>query len=126
MVASPHFGHLEPMLIAVQLEGAGVTETPEVVSRTPASGTSSRWNGSPPRAPGASARRTQAAARALGWLERRTVRIHAPRPGFRARGRALPTTTTTDRADLRSHQVQPPDRAVSTDAKDRPSERNGA
>ena len=52
MTAAPDFGHLEPMLDAAQreLEAAGVTDTRASCSRTPAIGTSARWNGSSTRA----------------------------------------------------------------------------
>jgi hypothetical protein len=44
-VDSPDFGHLDPMVEAVEteLEAAGVTDTPTLSSRTPAIGTRSRW-----------------------------------------------------------------------------------
>ena len=48
MVASPDFGHLEPMLCAAERElaVAGVSDTPQVVLADAATGTTSRWSAS--------------------------------------------------------------------------------
>ena len=45
-VASPDFGHLEPMVAAAERElaAAGVTDSPRSCSPTPATGTRSRWS----------------------------------------------------------------------------------
>ena len=51
MVASPDFGHLEPMLHAArrELAGAGVSDNRRWCSPTPATGTTSRWTRHRPR-----------------------------------------------------------------------------
>jgi hypothetical protein len=48
---SPDFGHLEPMVeaTAAELEGAGITDSPQTVVADPATGTQSRWSASSTR-----------------------------------------------------------------------------
>lgn len=48
-VDGPDFGHLVPMVEAIvrELDTAGVSEAPEVMVATPATGTTSRWTSSP-------------------------------------------------------------------------------
>jgi hypothetical protein len=82
MVASPDFGHLEPMLCAAERElaNAGVRETPQVVLAD-----AGYWHheqmecivdrGIAVLIPPDSSRRKGAPG-----LERRPVRVHAPRP----------------------------------------------
>src|SRR5271154_3749308 len=47
-------------------------------------------------------------------MGRRRLRAHAPSALHRARSRALPETPGDDRAGVRTHEVQPPDRSLPT------------
>jgi transposase len=115
MVASPDFGHLEPMLSAAraELEAAGVSDTPQTVL--------ARRRLLPPSPDRTRGRRRHTGAHPAGLqaphghparLGRRALRVHAPRPGDRAGHRALPTATTPHRAGVRQHQVQPQARTL--------------
>ena len=70
------------------------------------------------------ARRQQAQRHPAG-LGRRPLRVHAPRPGHRARRRALRQAPGDDRAGLRQHQVQPRHRPLPADEAEPPCAPNG-
>ena len=115
MTAAPDFGHLEPMLDAAQTR-----TTRGRRERDPRRAARGRWLLAPApdgtdRRPGHHcpdpARRQQAQGRSAG-LGRRPLRVHAPRPRDRARGRALPPTPADDRARVRPDQAQPPHRSL--------------
>ena len=116
-VDSPDFGHLEPMIAAAEreLEAAGVSETPEVVLAD-----AGYWHhdqmdelagrGTTVLIPPDAGKRKGARP---GWdggryaFMRRVLATDAGRD-------ALRQTPRHDRADLRRHQVQPPDRPLLT------------
>src|SRR3954453_18677764 len=116
-VDSPDFGHLEPMVAAAltELERAGVEALPEVVLAD-----AGYWHQAlmerlvsdamavlvPPDA------KKRAGARP-GW-DGGGLRLHASRPGHRARRRALRQAPDDARARVRRHQVQPPRRSLPT------------
>src|SRR3954468_17043083 len=114
-VDSPDFGPLEPMVRAAltELERAGVGASPEVVLAD-----AGYWHQAqmehlvsdamavlvPPDA------KKRGGARP-GW-DGGGLRLHASRPGHRARRRALRQAPDDGRARVRRHQVQPPRRSL--------------
>ena len=92
---------------------AGVTDTPGVLLAD-----AGYWHQHQmqrdrrPRHPGADPARREQTQRRPAGLGRRPLRVHAQRARHRTRRRALPTTTTDDRARLRQHQVQPRHRSL--------------
>src|SRR4051812_9616854 len=114
---SPDFGHLEPMVAAAEreLQAAGVTETPKVVLAD-----AGYWHhdqngrGRQPRHRGPDPARRRQTQDPQARLGRRPLRIHAQRARNRRRPRPLHQTPGHDRAHIRQHQVQPPDRPLLT------------
>ena len=104
------FGHLEPMLDAAQheLHAAGVDRHAWgaagrrrlLARRADAADRRARY-------PGVDPARHQPKTPNPPQLGRRPLRLHAPRPGFRAWRRALPQTPANDRARVRADEVQP-------------------
>ena len=128
IVASPDFGHLEPMLDAArrELDGRRRRPTrPTSWSPTPATGTSSRWTTHRRRHPGADPARRRQAQDTRPGLERRPLRLHAQRAGHRARRRALPQTQRSSSRSSRTPNTTAASTA-STDEAEPPSAPNGA
>ena len=103
-VDSPDFGHLEPMIDALeqQLTRVGIAERPEVVLAD-----AGYWHQEQmerdhqPRDAGTGAAGLPQPQRRARWLERRDVPLDATRPRPRARQRSLPKTAGNDRARVR-------------------------
>jgi transposase len=114
---SPDFGHLEPMVDAAreELAAAGVTDTPGVVVAD-----AGYWHQAQMESivsqghPGADPARRRQAQRHPTRLGRRPLRLHAQRARNHPGQRALPKTPGDRRADVRQHEVQPPDRPLPT------------
>src|SRR5215211_3236554 len=115
MVASPDFGHLEPMLGAAcgELGAAGVADTPEVVLADAGywhheQMTALNERGIELLIPPDSSRPQGRPARLGGRRLRRDARAARDRP----RRRALRQTPTHDRTRLRPDEIQPPHRPL--------------
>jgi hypothetical protein len=76
-------------------------------SPTPVTGTPSRCRPWPPTASSSSSRPTPTSVKEPAGVERRVLRVHAPRPRDSVRRGALPPDARHDRAGLRRHEVQP-------------------
>ena len=124
---SPDFGHLEPMVRATQRELRGVERRrPERrARRRRLLASAPDRDGRQRRHPGARPTGLRPAPRHAPGLDRRPLRLHAPRARDPARPRALPPAPGHDRARLRPAQVQPPDPTASNAAAEPPAARNG-
>ncbi len=121
---SSDFGHLEAMVTAAQreLERVGVSEHGRGCRRgrrllAPKADGGRDQQGDPGADPAGRGQTSRHQAR----MGRRHLRAHATSARERARRRALPKTQGDDRARVREHEVQPPDRPLPTPRKIRRS-----
>ena len=114
---SSDFGHLEEMVTTAQteLERAGVSDTVEVVVADAGYWHQKQMEGVDQQGdPGSDPARRWQTPRHKARVGQWRLRAHASSTRGRARRRALPKTQGDDRARVRQHEVQPPDRPLST------------